>query len=73
MQEPLSDKIMPVERESAPGQRSGVPMEREVRFDGVPSSAEAIRERVDSGFYHTPAVVDVVARQIVARGDLRVS
>jgi hypothetical protein len=64
---------MPAERETAPGRHSvvpGAPVEREVRLDGPLSSAEAIRERVDGGFYHTPAVADVVARRILTQGDL---
>jgi hypothetical protein len=64
---------MPAERESAPERRAGAPVEREVRLEGARSSAEVLRERVDGGFYHTPAVVDVVARRIMARGDLRLS
>jgi hypothetical protein len=31
---------------------------------------EVIRARVDSGFYHTPAVADIVARRMMLRGDL---
>ena len=70
MREPLFDKITPAEREAAAGQRQGAPVEREVRIDGPLSSVEAIRKRVDGGFYHTLAVADMVARQIIATGDL---
>lgn len=70
MQEPLSDKITTGSRETAAEQRTIVPVEREVRLDGAASSAESIRKRLDGGFYHTPAVADVVARQIIANGDL---
>jgi len=45
-------------------------VEREVRLTGARIPDEVIRARVDSGFYQTPAVADVVARQIVVRGDL---
>ena len=71
MHEPLSDKIMRTDRDSARGPRDGAPVEREVRIDGPLSSAEAIRKRVDGGFYHTPAVAEIVARRIVANGDLQ--
>ena len=70
MHEPLPDKIMRSDRDSVRGPRDAAPMEREVRFDAGRTSAELIRERVDGGFYHTPAVADVVARQIIATGDL---
>ena len=70
MHEPLFDKITPAERESAAGERQGAPVEREVRIDGPLSSVDAIRKRVDGGFYHTLSVVDMVARQIIATGDL---
>lgn len=73
MREPLPEKIMPAERESAPARRAKAPVEREVRVKGARSSAEMIRERVDGGFYHTAAAVDVVARRIVASGDLGLS
>ena len=77
MQEPLPDNIMPAEkpaeREPAPERRASAPVEREVRLEGARSSAEVVRKRIDGGFYHTSAVVDVVARRIVARGDLRAS
>jgi hypothetical protein len=70
MREPLSDKITPAERTSGAGPSPGAPIEREVRIDGPLSSVEAIRKRVDGGFYHTPAVAEIVARQIIAGGDL---
>jgi hypothetical protein len=70
MHEPLSDKITNTERETVPERRSGAPMEREVQLEVARASAKAIRERVDGGFYQTPAVIDVVARRILERGDL---
>jgi len=70
MREPLSDKIISTQRGTARGKRSKAPLEREVRLDGARSSAEVIRERIDGGFYHTPGIVEIVARRIVARGDL---
>ena len=70
MREPLSDKIIRTERESAPERRQNVPVEREVRLAGARIPDEVLRARVDSGFYHTPAVADIVARRMILRGDL---
>jgi len=70
MQQPLSDKVTTGAREAAAERGTAAPVEREVRLDGVVSSAESIRKRLDDGFYHTPAVADAVARQIIASGDL---
>ena len=71
MHEPLSDKVTPGEREPAAERRSAAHVEREVRLDAAPSSeAAVIRERVNGGFYHTPAVAEIVARRIVKRGDV---
>lgn len=70
MHEPLSDKIMPSQREPAVERDQDKPVEREVRLDAAQSHDAEIRERIAGGFYHTPAVADVVARQILKRGDL---
>ena len=70
MQDRLPDKITRTQRESAAKRRQDAPVEREVRLTGARIPDEVIRARVDSGFYQTPAVADVVARQIVVRGDL---
>jgi hypothetical protein len=70
MQEPASDKITRTTRESAPQPRQDAPVEREVHLVGARIPEEVIRARVDSGFYQTPAVADVVARRIIVRGDL---
>jgi hypothetical protein len=69
MHEPPFDKITPDRRESA-GQPQPAPVEREVRIEGPLSSVDTIRKRVDGGFYHTLGVADIVARQIIATGDL---
>jgi hypothetical protein len=58
------------ERESAAEHCAPKHLEREVRLDAVQSPEAVIRERISGGFYHTPAVADVVARRILARGDL---
>lgn len=68
MHEPLSDNAPPSEPTAGP--RRAVHMEREVSLDAARASDAVIRERVDSGFYHTPAVAEIVARRIVKRGDL---
>jgi hypothetical protein len=70
MHVPLSDNITTGEGESARERPSARSVEREVRLEGAPSSEELIRARIEDGFYHTPAVVDVVARQIIASGEL---
>jgi hypothetical protein len=70
MREPLSDNITLGEREPGAERHPGVPVEREVRLDGVRLPEDVIRARVKGGFYHTPAVAAVVARRIVGRGDI---
>ena len=70
MHEPRSDRVTPGERESAPERSTTAPVEREVHLDAGQSSEAVIRERVNGGFYHTPAVAEIVARRIVERGDL---
>jgi len=70
MHEPPFEKITPDRRESAAGQTQPAPVEREVRIEGPLSSVDAIRKRVDGGFYHTLGVAEIVARQIIATGDL---
>jgi hypothetical protein len=67
---PLSDNITKGDREPAPERPPVASVEREVRLEGAPSPGELIRARVEGGFYHTAAVVDVVARQILASGEL---
>jgi hypothetical protein len=71
MHAPLSDNLTPGERESVPERQSPVTVEREVPLEGgAPLPSEVIRARIEGGFYHTPAVAEVVARRIVAGGDL---
>jgi hypothetical protein len=70
MHEPLSDNLMSGDREPVLDHRRTAPAEREVRLSGTPSPAEAFRTRVEGAFYHTPAIADIVARRILARGDL---
>jgi hypothetical protein len=72
MHTPTSDNLTPGEREAPPGRPASAPIEREVRVEGAEARTpeDTVRQRVESGFYLTPAMADVVARQIVARGDL---
>ena len=58
------------EREPATERASAASLEREVRLEGPAVPGEVIRARIEGGFYHTPAVVDFVARRMMARGDL---
>jgi hypothetical protein len=70
MHEPLSDKIIRSKRQPAVERGPEAHVEREVRLDPATPPDAVIRERIAGGFYHTPAVAEVVARRIVQRGDL---
>ncbi len=70
MHERLADKVTHGERELAAEPRQAAPIEREIRLDPVPSREAMIRARMAVGFYQSPAVADVVARRMVANGDV---
>ena len=70
MHVPLSDNITTGDREAASERSPTAPVEREVQLESAPVPGDVIRARVERGFYHTSAVADVVARQIIASGEL---